>query len=78
MRWAFWIFLALYVAAFFLFLVGTYGWFGSERDPLAGVFLVPLGLPWNLLGDRLGLTSPILAVLSPLLNAGILLWLWKR
>ncbi|MCB2079669.1 MAG: hypothetical protein KDE55_18495 [Novosphingobium sp.] len=78
MKWAFWIFLGLYIAAFFLFLIGTFGWFGREQDPLAGVFLMPLGLPWNVLGDRLGLASPALGVLSPAVNAGILFWLWKR
>ena len=40
-------FLVLYLAAFALLAIGTFGLFGSERDPLAGVFLVPLGLPWN-------------------------------
>lgn len=29
-------FAALYAAAFALYLVGTYGWFGSPRGPLAG------------------------------------------
>jgi hypothetical protein len=45
------IFALLYAIAVFLFLIGTFGWFGQETDPLAGVFLVPLGLPWNLFLD---------------------------
>lgn len=40
-----------YVAALFVFLVGTFGWFGQERDPLSGVFLLPLGVPWVIFGD---------------------------
>lgn len=78
MKWAFWILVTLYAAAFLLFLIGTYGWFGSEPGPLAGVFLMPLGLPWNLIGDRIGLASPALGILSPAINACILFWLWRR
>jgi hypothetical protein len=48
MKWAFRIFLLLYAAAFALFMVGTFGWFGQDQDPLSGVFLILLGLPWNL------------------------------
>lgn len=62
-------FMLVFVVALFLFLVGTFGWFGSPQDPLAGVFLVPLGLPWNLLTD--GVPDPfriILAAAAPLLE----------
>jgi hypothetical protein len=45
------IFALLYTIAVFLFLIGTFGWFGQETDPLAGAFLIPLGLPWNLFLD---------------------------
>ena len=76
--WVFRIFLLLYAAAFFLFLVGTYGWFGQETGPLAGVFLVPLGLPWNIIGDKLGLPGMIAGLLAPAINALILLWLSRR
>ena len=43
--YVFWAFVILYVGALFIFLVGTFGWLGQERDPLSGVFLLPLGLP---------------------------------
>lgn len=78
MKWAVWIFAFLYAAAFVLFLIGTYGWFGQEPGPLAGIFLIPLGLPWNLLGDRLGLGGPALGVLAPAINLGILIALARR
>ncbi|MCB2066161.1 MAG: hypothetical protein KDE15_05920 [Erythrobacter sp.] len=79
MKWVFWIFVALYALALALLAVGTYGLFGQERDPLSGVFLIPLGLPWNLLLDRvLGVASPATAIGAPLVNAAILYWLWKR
>ncbi|SIS87261.1 hypothetical protein SAMN05421759_1053 [Roseivivax lentus] len=42
-------FTALWAVASTLLLVGTFGLFGQERDPLAGVFLMPLGLPWTVL-----------------------------
>ncbi|EDL47745.1 hypothetical protein [Erythrobacter sp. SD-21] len=78
MKWVFLVFLVLYALALSLLAIGSFGWFGQERDPLSGVFLMPLGLPWNLLGDRLGLGGPLLAILAPAINAGILYWLWKR
>jgi hypothetical protein len=77
MIWVFRIFLALYGIAFLLYLIGTYGWFGQARDPLAGVFLMPLGWPWNILGDRLFGPSPALGILAPAGNA-MLLWLLAR
>ena len=78
MKYAFGFFCLLYLLALMLFLVGTFGWFGQERDPLSGIFLLPLGLPWNIVGDRMGLASAWLGVLTPILNGAILLWLWKR
>jgi hypothetical protein len=45
------IFALLYAGALLLFLIGTFGWFGQDRDQLAGLFLIPLGLPWNLFLD---------------------------
>lgn len=78
MKWVFIIFVVLYGAALLLLLVGAFGWFGQEWDPLSGVFLMPLGLPWNLIADRIGLPGVAVGVLSPLINAAILFWLWKR
>ncbi len=78
MKWAFWIFAVLYAVAFALFVIGRFGLFGSPSGPLAGVFLIPLGLPWNILVDRIGLASVALGILSPAVNLGILYWLWKR
>lgn len=78
MKWVFWGFFALYVFALALFLIGTFGWFGQAQDPLAGVFLMPLGFPWNIIGNRLGLVSVALGVGAPLVNLAILYWLWKR
>ncbi|MBH5321180.1 hypothetical protein I5L03_01115 [Erythrobacter sp. JGD-13] len=77
-KWAFLIFAIFYVIAVFLLLVGTYGWFGQERDPLSGIFLMPLGLPWNLLGEQAGLGGPALGIGAPLINAAALYWIWKR
>jgi len=67
-------FAVLYAVAFVLFLIGTFGWFGSPRGPLAGVFLVPLGLPWNLWLDVLPSSlRPAAAVAAPALNL-LLAW----
>jgi hypothetical protein len=78
MKWLFWIFATLFAIALFLMLVGTNGWFGQEPDPLSGIFLVPLGMPWNIIADRLGLAGVVAGIVSPLINLGILYWLWKR
>jgi hypothetical protein len=77
MKWAFWIFLALYCGAMLLLAIGTFGWFGQEEDPLSAVFLLPLGLPWNILGERVGLSPLPVALLSPLFNLGIIYLLWR-
>jgi hypothetical protein len=71
-------FLLLYVAALGLLAVGTFGLFGAERDPLSGVFLVPLGLPWILLIDTF--PEPLLpwfGAASPLVNL-LAIWLVCR
>ena len=69
-----WAFGILYLVAFALFIVGTFGLFGSERGPLAGIFLVPLGLPWNLGVELVPEPGwPWLAAAAPLVN---LLFIW--
>lgn len=78
MKWVFFAFIALYAIALLLLAIGTFGWFGQAKDPLSGIFLMPLGLPWTIIGDRMGLAGPLLAILSPAINAAILYWLWKR
>jgi predicted anti-sigma-YlaC factor YlaD len=77
MKWGFFIFIVLYVFALFFLAVGTLGWLGQE-DPLADMLLLPLGLPWSIAADKLGVGSWWTAVIAPLLNAGLLWLLWKR
>jgi hypothetical protein len=77
-KWAFLIFAALYAGAIILLLIGVFGWFGQEKDPLSAAALLPLGLPWNVLGDRLGLASIPVLVGAPALNLALLYWLWRR
>lgn len=62
-------FIAAYLIALLLFALGHWGLFGTPRDPLAGVFLIPLGLPWILLTEHVG-EDYLLAVgvLTPALN----------
>ena len=78
MKWAFLIFAVLYALALFVLAVGTFGWFGQEQDPLSGVFLMPLGLPWNIVADKIGFGGAAIAILAPAINAAILFWFWKR
>ena len=72
-----WSFAAAYALALFLLAVG--GWLGAERDPLSGIFLIPLGMPWTLfIGpvgkfDPFGGVSPaVLVMLAPAVNLAIL------
>ena len=78
MKWAFWIFVGLYLFSLALLGIGTFGLFGQEQDPLSGVFLLPLGLPWNVIADRIGIEGAAVMIAAPLLNIAILYWLWKR
>jgi hypothetical protein len=67
------VFALLYASAIALLLIGTFGWFGNERDPLAGVFLAPLGWPWNRLVDFAPESLwPWLAAAAPVVNLAIL------
>jgi len=67
------VFLFVYLAALALLVIGTFGLFGQERDPLSGVFLMPLGLPWNLMLDVFPEPLwPWLAAAAPALNLMIL------
>lgn len=59
----------LYIFALGLWAIGTYGLFGQAQDPLSGVFLIPLGLPWNRMGD-----GPEVMVAAPAANV-VILWL---
>ncbi len=68
-RWSVRIFGLLYLLALMILVIGIIGLFGQERDPLAGLFLVPLGLPWTFLtGEFPEQIRPWLAILSPALN----------
>ena len=71
-------FAVLYVCALGLLAIGTFGLFGAERDPLSGVFLLPLGLPWVRFIDHTpDALRPWLAAAAPLLNL-LILWVGCR
>ena len=73
------VFASLYLIALGILLIGTFGLFGQERDPLSGVFLMPLGLPWNQLVNLFPEPVwPWLAAASPALNLFILAVLCRR
>ena len=77
-KWVVLTFGIFYLAALALLLTGTFGLFGQERDPLSAVFLLPLGLPWNLLVDLAPEPAwPWLAAASPILNLAILMALCR-
>jgi hypothetical protein len=68
-----------YVVALGLMVIGTFGLFGSEKDPLAGVFLVPLGWPWNLFVEAAPESSwPWLAATAPVLNLALIAFVCRH
>lgn len=72
-KWVVRVFALLYAFALFIFLTGTFGWFGQEQDPLSAVYLLPLGLPWNLWLDGLPETvTPWAAAAAPMMNILVL------
>jgi hypothetical protein len=72
-KWFTRIFGFLYLIALLLLAIGTFGLFGQARDPLSGIFLIPLGMPWIFTGDSLSdAFRPWLAILAPALNLFIL------
>jgi len=64
-------FVLLYALALAVFFTGTYGWFGQDKDPLSGIFLLLLGLPWALI-EFPARYNGYFAALSPVLNIFVL------
>lgn len=62
-------FATLWALAVAILIIGLFGLFGQERDPLSAVFLVPLGLPWILLPFG----SAFWAMIAPGINLAILM-----
>lgn len=68
-KWVVRVFAGLYLLALVLLAIGVFGLFGQDRDPLSGVYLVPLGLPWVLWADSApDRWLPWIGTLAPLLN----------
>jgi hypothetical protein len=66
-------FCLLYALALLVWAMGTFGWFGTEKDPLSGVFLIILGQPWARWVDVLPEAIwPLGGILAPAINASIL------
>jgi hypothetical protein len=68
-KWIARIFALCWLFALALLLIGTFGLFGQPRDPLSGIFLLPLGMPWLIWLDDL--PDPLLpwaGALAPLIN----------
>ena len=78
-KWVIRIVGVLYLVALALLLIGTFGLFGQEQDPLSGIFLLPLGLPWVLWLDGFQDTlRPWFGALAPLLNLAVLTFICSR
>ena len=68
-KWIILLFAGLYLLALVIFVVGVFGLFGQDKDPLSAVYLVPLGLPWVLFFDGMPeIFLPWIGALAPLLN----------
>lgn len=62
------IFVGLWAVALVLLAIGTFGWFGQARDPLSAAFLVPLGMPWNLILHVPERVAALWLILAPGVN----------
>lgn len=72
-KWAIRVFAVLYLLALIALAISVFGLFGQERDPVAAVYLVPLGFPWIIWADLAPETMlPWVAALAPALNLIIL------
>ncbi len=73
-------FFVAYLIALAIYFIGTYGLFGQSLDPLSGIFLIPLGLPWSLMEVPEN-HAATLAIAAPLINLLILLvilWMVRK
>lgn len=69
-------FALLYLAALAYTGLSATAWFDFARAPLAGVFLIVLGLPWTLAAAWFpDPVQPLVAAAAPLVTL-ILLWSW--
>ncbi len=76
------VFTLAYAAAVAITVIAYFGLFGAEPTPFAGIFLIPLGLPWVVLPDMLLPSIPdpfpaVWAFIAPLINLGLLLLLLR-
>ncbi len=78
MKWIFWAFLIAFAAALGFFASNMLGMFGQTPDALAGLYLLPFGLPWNMIGMELPDPYPLFIGLGgPIINLAILWLLWR-
>jgi hypothetical protein len=67
--WVLMLFAVAYVTAIGLLAVTIFGFVGQPDVPLGAVYLLPLGLPWNLLlGMAPAALAPWLTVAAPCVN----------
>jgi len=73
------LFARAWLGAGVVFALGTTGLFGVARDPLSGVYLVLLGLPWTAIAAPLplGPLGPVIGVAAPGVNLAILVALCR-
>jgi hypothetical protein len=77
-KWIILLYAGLYLLALVIFVVGVFGLFGQDKDPLSADYLVPLGLPRVLFFDGMPeMSLPWLGAPAPLLNIAILVALCR-
>lgn len=72
------LFLVFYILALIVWIVGALGLFGFDPNPLSGILLVLLGLPWvHMVDFAPKRILPIASAISPIINLGIIFLLSK-
>ena len=78
-KWFIGMFVVLYALALALLAIGMFGLFGQPLEPLAGIYVILLGIPWSMaIIPAPPLLSPWLGALAPMVNLGLFIWLCRR
>jgi TRAP-type C4-dicarboxylate transport system permease small subunit len=67
------IYAALCCLSLAILAIGTFGWFGQERDPVSAAFAILLSAPWPMLVDSIN--DPVTGIFIVLGGMGVNLFI---
>jgi len=73
------LFAVLYGLALTILAIGMFGLFGQPFEPLAGIYVILMGMPWSMaVFPAPEPLIPWLAALTPMVNLALIVWLCCR